>query len=457
MDILFYKLLLVLSVLAISMYLFYKAAGTLMPNKLNLISYTFYLFILQSYIGVSLAYLGDRKQYLIKYIINEKNIDKTYYMMIFVAIVTPLMMIAIEKIFKVNPKEDYDRYLKAETITGENDDIFLVTAVVSGVCILCMLYIFLKIGYIPLMKLVFKDPKLNLATERIKISNMGGITSVIKGFFMLLFIPVLSYLTFAYSLVTKEKRWIILFGILFISSILAKTYNFAKSPLAFYMFVLIIIYIYIKGSIKLKVFIPMVAGLLALIVLMYSAGGRLDEIFNLYQGPLSRIVYTQAATLILHFDLFTSGLTFIGGRSLSPTILMILGKDPNSHVRSGKVVMDFYGSTHVFAGTAGVMNALFIGEAFANYGLKGVALSSIYIGLLFGAIFVVFMKVKKDVINVTLFAVLTSNLAIATQGGFTDFIYSSGTLSIIALLLFIKYASKIYSKNKGRIKWIKSA
>ena len=53
--------------LILSLILFKKAAGTLNIGKINLISYTMYLFLLQTYIGASLVYLGDHKHYTMKY------------------------------------------------------------------------------------------------------------------------------------------------------------------------------------------------------------------------------------------------------------------------------------------------------------------------------------------------------------------------------------------------------
>jgi len=98
--------------------------------------------------------------------------------------------------------------------------------------------------------------------------------------------------------------------------------------------------------------------------------------------------------------------------------------------------MAFYGSRSVYEGTAGVMNALFIGEAYANFGAIGLLLSIVYISLLFGMIYYLFTKkFRKTALNVALFGILTSELASITQGGFFDFIYSANI--IIIVLLFI--------------------
>ena len=58
---------------------------------------------------------------------------------------------------------------------------------------------------------------------------------------------------------------------------------------------------------------------------------------------------------------------FLGGRSFTPTILRLIGMNSSDYLRSAKLTMAFYGSEKVYDGSAGVMNALFAGEAYANW------------------------------------------------------------------------------------------
>ena len=96
--------------------------------------------------------------------------------------------------------------------------------------------------------------------------------------------------------------------------------------------------------------------------------------------------------------------------------------------------MDFYGAEKVYDGTGGVMNALFIGEAYANFGYLGMVLSIVYMGVLIGLLFWVFTKLEKTPYNVAICAMLTGKLALATQGGFTDFIYNFQTYLLLFFL-----------------------
>ena len=65
--------ILVAAIFGISTVLFKKAAGTLDPGKFNIISYIYYIFMLQSFIGISLVMLGYDEHYTFAYLINKEK------------------------------------------------------------------------------------------------------------------------------------------------------------------------------------------------------------------------------------------------------------------------------------------------------------------------------------------------------------------------------------------------
>lgn len=445
------KILIVAMGLTISTYLFKKAAGTLSIRKLNLISYTFYLFVLQTYIGTSLVFLGDRKHYTMSYILHEESIPLTFFFVLLTAILFPLVMIITHKVLGVKMDVVYDSYLKKETTVGNEEVNFYIIAAISSVCILMMILLFMKLGYIPLFKLIHPGEGFNFNTERIIISNTVIINEYVKNILVLSFIPIMSYIAFTYTIITKKVRWGVLFAVLFVSSIFVKTYNFAKTPVVFYLFTFILIYIFLNNGIKKIYMYSVIIGLGLIIILMYKMTG-FSLMFSIHSGPIGRTIFTQVGTLIYHFDLFPTSVPFLMCRSLGGAALRLIAPGL-VHVRSAKVVMAFYGSRHVYDGIAGVMNAFFIGEAYANFGSIGVIFSIIYMGVLFGGIYYIFTKkLRKNALNLVLFAILTSDLVTATQGGFFDFIYSANLILIVLLFIFINYTSKFIVRYIDRKK-----
>lgn len=435
------KVIVVLVGLALSVFLFRKAAGTIDIGKINIVSYIMYLFILMTYIGASLVYLGDRNHYTMKVIMHPVSYDIMYYCVLATAILLPLTMIAVFKLLRVNAKEAYSDYLKKEISIPYEKQMFWFIAIFGAICCLLLLFYIKKIGYFPLLS---SKSALEVGTERQRISKIVVVNEYVKNILIGTMIPLLSYVAFAYTLKIKKPLWIALTAILVGSSIVTVTIDFEKSPIIFYLFVLLLIVIYSMGGIPKKIivlFVVCMAGVMALIYLRNDYDFTSSN--NFYNGPIGRTIFTQVGTLTMHFDLFPAVFPFLAGRSLSPTALSLLHIHGSS-ARSGKVVMDFYGSDKVYQGSGGVMNAFFVGESYANFGFVGMVLSIIYMGLFIALCFYVFMKMKKTPFNIAMVAFLTSRFAQATQSGFTDFIYNIQTIMIFALILVVDFAPKIY-------------
>ena len=138
---------------------------------------------------------------------------------------------------------------------------------------------------------------------------------------------------------------------------------------------------------------------------------------------------------------------FLGGRSFTPTILRLIGMNSSDYLRSAKLTMAFYGSEKVYDGSAGVMNALFAGEAYANWGYKGVIFAVIWVALILSLVVLLIMKLKKTPSTLALGAVLTIKLGTALEGGFCDFVYSFDLILTVLFLLAIYY----FFEREGKI------
>lgn len=432
------KVMVVVLGLALSLFLFSKAAGTLNIGKINIVSYIMYLFLLQTYAGASLVYLGDHNHYTMKYITSDASFDLMFYSVLLTALLFPLTILVLYKLFGFDIRTHYENYMKASVAVGNERIAFWVISGAGFVCCCLLLVYIIKIGYFPLLKLARPpaDAANFFSTERQRISAITIGNSYIKNILIGMAIPMLSYISFAYALVVKKILWWALTAVLIGASIVYQTINFEKSPLLFYAFVLLLILMYVRGGLKRKTVVAFGVVAAAAIVVIYMRTGYSFNSgdSNFYNGPVGRTLFTQVGTLTMHFDLFPAFFPFLGGRSLSPTALTLLGIE-GGHLRSAKLVMDFYGAEKVYDGTGGVMNAFFIGEAYANFGWWGMVLSILYMGVLIGVLFWLFTRLEKNPYNLGISAMLVGKLALATQGGFTDFIYNFQTYLLIFLLI----------------------
>lgn len=438
--------------------LFRKAAGTLDIGKINIISYVYYLFLLQTFIGISLIKLGFDEHYTLNYLLNrERSINITFVVVMLMAIMFPFIIIVVEKILKVNMRQTYSSFLESKVEKGGKNFYYKGISITSIILLILLVGYLIKIGYVPLLKLIFNSGEFDFAHERIRIGNVYFIHPYITNLLILQGIPLLSYLSFSFALIEREKRWYILTSILFIASVVTKTYKFSKAPLPFHLFVYILICIYLFGGIKKRIMILIGAGMVIMFMGMYALTGTSSSLFDIYNGICGRTLFTQVGTLSYVFDLFPEHISFLEGRSLSGNILRLLGKNPEEHLRSAKLVMDFYGSEKVYDGTGGVMNSIFVGEAYANWGWIGIVVSIVWVGIVIGVLSVMIVKMKKNAVSIAFFATITAKIGNITQGGFCDFIYNVDLYMTICIFIGLYFAPNIYKSLKKlsvkKLKW----
>lgn len=458
------KVLIAIIVFGVSVMLFAKASGTLNPGKLNIVSYVFYIFMLQSFIGATLIAWGYNEHYTLKYLINqEQSIKITVVMVWMTAILLPLFIVIWQKVFRLELKTAYSKFLKDAVNTLNKSRIFEgLFCVVTGICVIVLAGFLKQVGYVPISRLVSAPEGFSFAIERVRISNIYFIHPYISNITLFTVIPLASYIAFSYAITHKTIFWRVLFIICFVTSCICKTYKFEKTPLIFHLVIFILIYLFYKGGIKLIHMILLGSNLVLLLLFSYIAVGYDGNMLDIYNGPLGRTLFTEVGTLSYHFDLFPEVFDYLHGRSFSPTILSLLGIARDSHMRSAKLVMLFYGSEKVYDGIAGVMNTLFIGEAYANFGYIGVFIGIIWVAFIITLFMWLTMKMKKTPSSITMLAIITVRIGAILESGFCDFIYSfdimftSFTLIAIYALFesnttFIDYFLKPVRAMKGKI------
>lgn len=427
--------------------LFKKSAGTLNPCKTNIISLCFYFIIVQTVLGALLTSLGYTKHYTYMRLIEP---DKYAHMGIVYAMLTivlfPMVSFLLLKIFRVNPNQEYNQYLNKTTLVEYSRRYYVIVLSATVFCTVLLIVLLHKIGYVPVIELL-TNKKMDFSMERAK--NVALIImsyEQIKNIGILHGIPVLSFISFSFSLATKERKWTILFFFLFLESIIVKTYDFSKAPLILYIAILVLILIYSKGKINYKLAAIIGGSGIGLLVVAYRLLGYSKSFFDIYNGILGRTIFTQFGTLCMHLEGFSKYIDFLHGRSLYPTVLKLIGRDPNLHIRSSQIIMDLYNPEGVYNGNAGVMNTLFVGEAYANWGHIGAIFSIIWVSIIITVTFILFLKLKKTPITIAFFAVITQQMACCIQGGFVDFIYNSNIIMTILLLFILYFMPKMWKK-----------
>ncbi|WP_379020463.1 hypothetical protein [Parapedobacter deserti] len=299
---------------------------------------------------------------------------------------------------------------------------------------------------IPIIELVKGGDALLLAGLREEVGREFKGNPIFRNVFGLLLTPIISYIAYGYYRMTRRLRDRIWFWGTFILSILILTYNMAKAPVVLYLIGFLFFRVYEKGQIKRFTLIYSGAGLITMLLLMYSflSPSESNILFSLSFGIPGRILLSQSAGIYFSFETFPQHHDFLGFSSFAQ-LTDLLGIERSE--RSARILMERYNPEAVEEGTAGVMNSLFIAEAWANFGKFGLLASPLYVGFLIQSMYIFFLRMKKTPVFLGLFCYFSYKGAIS--GGFNEYLYHPIMLMLSAVLLLIIFLSKYLQLIKG--------
>lgn len=424
------RLLVVIAVFLGSTLLFRIAAGSLKITKLNMISAIYYYMLLFSMIGGSLTYLGMHDHYMVKqWVEDPANIDRAYYALAYTMILFPLAMILMKKFLGIFlRRREIREFIRAETCVSEKPTrMFYFVLFLALVCAGATAYVFAHLGYNPIVAILKRQ---DLGVLRQAGGAAGG-NQYVKNLLMTALTPFVSYLAYMYARITKEKKWIFLFLFMGALSVAVLTYDFQKAPVIMYLLGFYLLEVAMGNIVNLKWFRILGITAAVFIVGYYVYTGVADHLADVYRGPVGRIIFSQYSPLILHLDVFPAKADFLYGASfnswMSPLFPAAAG------MRSGRIVMELSNPGGIREGVAGVMNTLFIGEAWANFGISGIIAAPVIFGLVIGLASTLIQVIRKSPVTVLLYVQLTLLFMNIVEGGFVDIFYSASTVFLLAV------------------------
>lgn len=433
--------------LIISYFLFRRAAGSLNFFQPNMISYIFYYnVILQTFIAsILVVFNADGEHYVISRV-SESTRIYGWMAVSYMMIAMPIGMLLSKSVFstRTSIKSRLLRYTSKEidiSYIGYKPlkySIWVFTVVSSLAC----LYVFYIIGYFPFLK-IFNVSSLMASELRINASREFSGNIYIKNFFALLMMPVLAYVWLFYYIRTRNALDLVVFLICFILAISILYYDFSKSPMLTYILSFIFVYYYAKGKVKKSYIFISVAVTMLLIFILYSFMGlESDQFFSYNSGPIGRVILGQAAGLYMMFEIFPNDYPYIGFSSVSSLLSNLIGVEYID--RAARITMIAFNPAGISDGTAGVMNTVFIGEAWANFGILGILLSPIWVGFVIQTLYIYFLKAPKSPLHLAFF--VSFSLGGAVTGGFNEYIYNPAVILILIFFLAVYLLAQTFKK-----------
>ncbi|MRX72170.1 oligosaccharide repeat unit polymerase [Bacillus lacus] len=449
----FYFLLWIL-ILVTSFLLFRKVSGSMSLLTPNLISITFYYSLLaSSYIGSLLIVLNIDEHYMIRLLSDDIYRLYGFVFICFIMIFMPLTMFLFSKLIGFEAEAEFKRYVEAPVYKEENPNLlFLTYAGLTLVSLAAIGYTVMKIGIgnVPILSLLRGGG--NLDAMRIEASHNFSGNTIIRNIFGVALTPILSMITFIYFHQTKQLRWLALFAITAGGAVFMQVYDLAKGPIIFYMMMVILLLIYLRiirlTWLKISVLAGFGVGLILVMYIFIMGVTDTEAFLSFNRGPIGRVILSQIAPFYLHLDLFTDRLPLLMGQSLPSSLIGLYDLE---QIRSARLAMEVFFPQRVEAGTAGVLNTLFAAEAYANFGYAGVMIGTIYVALYIQIIYVLFIRLPKNPLFLTLFVYFSVNIPRVVIGGFADFLLNTLWVSILVVLLtpyLVLQAYKLWNNRR---------
>lgn len=429
---------LVILVFLLCTFLFKKAAGTLKLTKLNMISALYYYILFFNLLGCSIIFIGNSGHYDVQSF-STNLIFNTYYAVAYCVIIFPLFIFLTKKTCgKFKSSKSIDAFIAEKIQYNRNmRPVQTLLLFMICVCLLSTTYVFITIGRLPLVD-IFKVSDMNEINILRQASGRFFTGNIyIKNILMIMLIPFLSYYTYIYYRLTLGKTWQLMFFLLALLSLIALTYDYSKAPVINYLIGIYLIDILMGRVYSGKQFRKLLLIILGIIIFFYVVMLKQGEstLFTVYFGPIGRVLFGQIIPLFFHFEVFPLRHPFLNGASFNSWLSFII---PNaSGIRSGRIIMETYNPAGVEAGTAGVMNTLFIGEAYANYGIMGLLFSPIIFGIIIGLVSHFLPSLHKRPTTVLLYVELTMAYIGVLEGGFVEIFYSAHIIIIILLTIIL--------------------
>lgn len=439
-----------LFIILVSYKLFKHASGSMSLARLNMISISFYLYlILMNYLGLILAMNGVENYALRKASIG--SLKTAYIVSSYNLVALPLGMLFFKWKWRFNTRRRLQSFYtsKIRPVQSFNDSFiisfFLILTILST---LACIYSYSRINYSPLRMILGGGSSFEIAQLRYNAKfDFNGI-GYIKNLFFKNLAPFLSLVSLGYKNLYPKKflikfwhTWNIMLAFL------AVTFTGEKAPLIIYILMYFIAYSSIRGGVnKKQLFIVSIIGLSMLIYLYLLIDKKVS--FTFYGGILSRIFMVPNSGLLQTLELFPDQINFLYGASFPTWMLFFFGIEQQ---RSARVIMEYLNPEGVINGTTGVMNSLYLAEAYANFGFIGIILMPILAGFVIMLIYKTILNktINKTPVTTALFAYFAFNIPI--QGGMIGFIWNVGW---IVLFLFIFFSKRfIYFAKYNN--WIK--
>ncbi|MBF0547060.1 MAG: oligosaccharide repeat unit polymerase [Candidatus Riflebacteria bacterium] len=447
-------------ILVVSIVLFKKACGFLTLTHFNLGMFVFYNLLFIMFFGsIEILYGWDPPGYLPAFKASEDLRLFGWFVIMYTMLALPTGMVLASNFFKIDSmKKLTQRYIQSEPVISDRPLFKKVMIVFSALSAFVALYtIFSQGEKIPLLALFSGEENYSLLLKLRRESGFKSENFIIQNILILFsgVLPVFFYTSFFYWKKFSTRTNYLWFFSLFIVAVFNSIYHMVKGPVVFLLLGLVFANFLISRKmpnwywgITVILFFFILMGVLTVFFqgVTVNAWGILPFLLVGIGAFFHRIIFGQIVCSYLAFQYFPNLHPYLWFSSTGRGIHEFFGLPFSEDY--GLTVMGLFRPEQVAAGTAGHATTVFIGEAWANFGLFGVIIAPIWVGFAIQILNILFLKLEKNPFNMAIYVYTAFLLPI--DSSFIGFYYPAW---LIQYLLVIALVYFVYYYLKGKIKF----
>lgn len=370
-----------LLIIVVSYNLFKKCNVSMNLLEINMLSFVFYVyFILMTYISQILILENLTLDPMLPKVYSE-HYESCFYVWLstsYAMIMVPLTIFLLNRLLFKRKLQNMKIQKCSIVVTQHNNDlIYFILSVVSIVSIILTIY---KFNYIGLLDM-FSGRYSHFA--RTNYTYNVSINRYVTDVFAQMLSQIMAYIWYIKLKLYNKKRNYVMFTVMFFFSILSLSMSMSKAPIIIFIFTFIFLKIKVDGRLKIKNILIITIVLLILLINIYISIYNVD-IISALNKIVERVILYQNTGNYLCFIYFPDVIPHLGMTSLSQRISSLLGI-PYS-LRAARLVSEYAFGVSA-DGVIGSIVSLFIGDAWASFGIYGVIFSPILVGLVLGTIY----------------------------------------------------------------------
>lgn len=400
-----------------------------------------------SLIGINFMIFGYRSTTIELFDLNIKYIYIATFCIWYIMLAIPFGVIFINRKYQIKSKHFLLTYFEQDIVIDKSNIVKLYFLLWTTLSIAVVIY--LCHFKVPLY-LAIKGDISSLLVSRVNYTRSFEGSYFIKNVIGETCIVITSYVIFIYYYKSKLRYWKMLFLINFFCAAFISGADMSKSGLALYILPYVYIFVIIQGKISIKKFVKYIAILMVLLLLIYTqqlknTGLNWWEIlFDFERGPIGRIFNIQIQSFPTYFQIFPKIFNFTYGKGIA--LIRFFGVE---NIESARIVASVLEPNGVNGGWVGVANSLFLGDAYANFGIIGVIISPFIVSIWFCFFYHKMEKSPKTPINIGVYIVILNNLVNSITGGFCSaYLINTKMISCIIYLIIFNLLFNSFRRKK---------